>query len=77
LIINNFVSPHSAGANCESDESIGSLDNLRNFIEQPNLERVTPDVAKLNFSNFEVVPNVVANIGLCSWLCCEKSVGKE
>jgi hypothetical protein len=56
LIINNFVSPHSAGANWESDESIGSLD-----IKQPNLERVTPDVASLNFSNFEVVPNVVAN----------------
>jgi hypothetical protein len=61
LIVNNFVSPHSAGANCESDESIGSLDNLRNFVEQRNLERVAPEVDPLSFSNFEVVPNVVAN----------------
>lgn len=32
LIINNFVSPHSPGANCEEDDTDGPLDSLRFFI---------------------------------------------
>jgi hypothetical protein len=33
LLINNFVSSHSPGANCEEDEHEGALDSLRHFIE--------------------------------------------
>lgn len=32
LLINNLVSSHSVGANCEADDSIGVLDNLQTFI---------------------------------------------
>lgn len=34
LLVNNFVSPQSAGANCEVDDSVGVLDTLKSFIEQ-------------------------------------------
>jgi hypothetical protein len=37
LIINNFVSPHSPGANCEEDVSMGALDSLKTFIS-PNVD---------------------------------------
>lgn len=32
LIINNFMSSHSPGANCEEDDNEGPLSNLRHFI---------------------------------------------
>ncbi|KAK9710416.1 Transposase protein [Popillia japonica] len=32
LIVNNFASPHSPGANCEEDNSDDALDSLKNFI---------------------------------------------
>ncbi|KAI4455599.1 hypothetical protein MML48_9g00005385 [Holotrichia oblita] len=32
LILNNFMSTHSPGANCEDDNSEGPLDNLKNFL---------------------------------------------
>ncbi|VEN38885.1 unnamed protein product, partial [Callosobruchus maculatus] len=32
LIVNNLVSPHSIGSNCEEDQSVGVLDPLRSFI---------------------------------------------
>lgn len=32
LIINNFMSSHSPGANCEEDKGEGTLDNLHNFL---------------------------------------------
>jgi hypothetical protein len=37
LIINNFASHHSPGANCEEDVSIGALDSLKTFIS-PNVD---------------------------------------
>jgi hypothetical protein len=47
LIVNNFVSPHSAGANCIPDTSTGALDNLRSFVEPRNTIHVQPDVPPL------------------------------
>ena len=44
LLINNFVSTHSAGSNCESDESVGVLDTLKMFIEKQVITDVS-DVA--------------------------------
>lgn len=32
LVINNFTSTHSVGANCEADDSDGILDNLKDFL---------------------------------------------
>lgn len=32
LLLSNFLSPHSLGANCEEDSSDGALDTLRDFI---------------------------------------------
>lgn len=32
LVINNFTSTHSVGANCEDDDSDGILDNLKDFL---------------------------------------------
>ncbi|KAB0793229.1 hypothetical protein PPYR_12849 [Photinus pyralis] len=34
LIINNLVSSHSLGANCEKDDSVGALSTLKSFILQ-------------------------------------------
>jgi hypothetical protein len=44
FIVNNFVSPHSAGANCEEDESTEALDCLQNFInvESDEIEGIAP-----------------------------------
>lgn len=42
LLINNFVSVHSPGANCENDESDGALDTLRHFITQEIVARQSP-----------------------------------
>jgi hypothetical protein len=36
--MNNFASHHSLGVNCEEDDSEGSLDNLRSFIEQRSVK---------------------------------------
>jgi hypothetical protein len=55
LLINNFVSSHSPGANCEEDENKGTFDSLRHFIEtsqgpdNPTVEIVveTEDAAEL------------------------------
>ncbi|KAJ8968825.1 hypothetical protein NQ314_002087 [Rhamnusium bicolor] len=33
LLVNNFMAPHSPGANCEQDESDGALDNLNTLIK--------------------------------------------
>lgn len=38
LIINNFMSVHSPGSNCEQDESIGLLGNLKNFFLQQSFQ---------------------------------------
>nr|CAI5833258.1 unnamed protein product [Callosobruchus analis] len=32
LIVNNLMSPHSAGSNCEDGECVGALDNLKSLI---------------------------------------------
>lgn len=32
LLINNFMAPHSAGSNCEEDETEGAIDALRQFL---------------------------------------------
>lgn len=34
LIINNFVSSHSPGANCERDDCEGALDSMRCFLSE-------------------------------------------
>ena len=33
LLVNNFMSPHSPGSNCEEDETEGSISTLREFLE--------------------------------------------
>ncbi|KAJ8914162.1 hypothetical protein NQ315_016241 [Exocentrus adspersus] len=50
LLINNFLSSHSAGSNCEEDESDGVLDTLREFINLERTESATHD-ASPNISN--------------------------
>jgi hypothetical protein len=54
LLINNFFSRHSTGANCEKDFTVGALDNLRSFLTgeviagvsrlEPDVEVVLPDL---------------------------------
>jgi hypothetical protein len=56
LLINNFVSHHSVGANCEEDDSEGSLDNLRSFIEQRTITHVQPYMQPLQLSVIEESP---------------------
>lgn len=47
LLINNFVSPRSAGANCETDESGDVLASLRHFITgQVVIDVVPPVIAR-------------------------------
>lgn len=41
LVINNFMSAHSIGANCEEDESTGALVNLQGFL-LGDIEGVSP-----------------------------------
>lgn len=36
LLVNNFMSRHSAGANCEEDESEGALNSLKPFLIAPD-----------------------------------------
>lgn len=43
-LINVFVSSHSVGSNCEPDESIGVLDNLKTFVQ---VDSVSPLVEHL------------------------------
>ncbi|KAK9711207.1 hypothetical protein QE152_g25597 [Popillia japonica] len=42
LIVNNFASPHSPGANCKEDNSDGALDSLKNFIYK--IQEETTDI---------------------------------
>ncbi|KRT84344.1 hypothetical protein AMK59_2308 [Oryctes borbonicus] len=51
LVINNFVSTGSVGANCENDESSGALTNLQDFLTQ-----------KIHFTTPEVCENIVPSI---------------
>lgn len=58
LIINNFMSSHSLGSNCENDESSGLLDTFREFIhikqgpfKPPNIK--TPVYPNKHFTNRE------------------------
>lgn len=32
ILLNNFMSRHAVGANCEKDFGVGALDNLRSFV---------------------------------------------
>jgi len=41
LLVNNFMSAHSPGANCEEDQGEGALDNLHDFIMGRRLEGVS------------------------------------
>ncbi|KAJ8913407.1 hypothetical protein NQ315_008800 [Exocentrus adspersus] len=42
LIINNFMSSHSPGHNCEEDFSEGALDNLRSFLTGEEIPGIAP-----------------------------------
>ena len=50
LIINNLVSAHSVGANCESDESVGMLSNLKSFLDlkKPTTPPVQEELSIIN-----------------------------
>ncbi|KAJ8914061.1 hypothetical protein NQ315_017582, partial [Exocentrus adspersus] len=41
LLINNFLSSHSPGSNCEVDQAEGALDTFRHFITNETLEDAT------------------------------------
>jgi hypothetical protein len=53
LIVNNFMSSHSPGANCEDDSTVGVLDNLKSFLTGQeiagvsSLEITEPELPKL------------------------------
>uniref|UniRef100_A0A1Y1JZB1 THAP-type domain-containing protein n=1 Tax=Photinus pyralis TaxID=7054 RepID=A0A1Y1JZB1_PHOPY len=42
LLINNFLSTHSIGANCEYDFNVGALDNLRVFVTGEDIAGISP-----------------------------------
>lgn len=44
LIVNNFMSSHSPGFNCEADFSTVALDTFKNFLSETPIEEITPIV---------------------------------
>lgn len=58
LLVNNFFSTHSPGANCEEDFSSGVLDNLRTFLTGEEMAGVTPiDASEIDMEvNIEDLP---------------------
>lgn len=56
LLVNNFMSAHSVGANCEDDSSEGALENLRYFLTS----EVLPGIARLDseIDDIEIPPSV-------------------
>ena len=41
LLVNNYMSPHSPGSNCEEDEHDGSISTLREFLESSNAHQAS------------------------------------
>lgn len=62
LLVNNFFSTHSPGANCEEDFSLGALDNLRCFLTGEEVAGVTlldtSEEASLNL-NLDDLPRTI------------------
>lgn len=55
LLVNNFVSLYSVGANCKTDESTGPLDNLKLFLVNPmQVHAIEPYIDNLNFPQSEI-----------------------
>ena len=46
LVINNFMSPHSPGANCEPDEHDGTISTLRQFLEVEDEDHHSMDTSE-------------------------------
>ncbi|KAI4462935.1 thap domain [Holotrichia oblita] len=47
ILVNNFMSAHSPGSNCEEDNSEGALDNLRSFLER-NVEEAEESATRVD-----------------------------
>ena len=56
LLVNNFVSLYSVGANCKTDESTGPLDNLKLFlVNSMQVYAIEPYIDNnLNFPQSEI-----------------------
>jgi hypothetical protein len=77
LVVNNFLSPHSPGSNCEEDEIEGALDSLRHFVEGKNVGVQTLQINIEQDPNFSfaftkncienyVARSLLKSIGVCS-----------
>lgn len=67
LIINNFTSSHSVGANCEEDDCDGVLDNLKEFLfNEIPLETTVEEVDSVDIQSDSVLmlpshPNIITS----------------
>nr|CAI5835669.1 unnamed protein product [Callosobruchus analis] len=59
LIINNLVSQHSLGSNCEEDQSVGVLDPLRSFVTD---DLPSVNVAEVQEVALPVLPQIVTDL---------------
>ena len=58
LLVNNFVSQHSVGLNCEEDDSVGALDTLKAFVEGSEITPYVRDIRKPIYSLLPVATQI-------------------